>query len=563
MLPGVGTMRGMHLAMGCHSVALGCAILLAATVAGGVARSGEPGAVTNAGGDADRQTLAFRMFEQLRAVVDLPAGDPKDPFAVVGIDRRSRQVDLGQLRLEDLAAVSFRLAVPEETTAGQPFQAEIVAVDQADGGYRWEIRQVNGRSPLGVAAGPERLATLADHDGRLILEVERACLGSRSLAILRRCVILAEALDPTTRRLAVREIRLVTPTKVRPLVSDAEDGLRTLILPVPAGIGSRDVVGDHAAVNLALPVNGVELEAEWGGQPVSMRWPRQAADSAGPGVGQWTIAVAQLGHGAEVGMTVTISLAHATLECKPVLMEEPGKGFSEEAWAEFQERRSRTIAAIEKKFRARVAACPLRDRRRAGGRAGPADLVANWFDAPLATEQAMVVGMPGHETARNSLDIYLKEEYERIKQELEAAWQKRVAAMPDAKTRDTTEYFGPPLPDVPRDFAAWQARWAGVKEAEWEALFTARLDAWSDWFWRRFQARWNQGQAAAGQALSKPAELRIVRITSIARDAAGIQYPVPLVVTQPAVAPLGGGLPDPPPPAGRKKRGNPPEEVTP
>jgi hypothetical protein len=553
----------MHLAIGCRSVARCLAILLVATVAAGVARSGEPGAVTNAEGDADRQALAFRMFDQLPAVVDLPTGDPKDPFAVVGIDRRSRQVDLGPLRLEDLAAVSFRLAVPEETTAGQPFRAEIVAVDQADAGQRWEIRQSSGRSPLGVAAGPERLATLADHDGRLILEVERACLGSRGLAILRRCVILAESLDPTTRRVAVREIRLVTPTKVRPLVSDAEDGPRTFMLPVPAGIGSRDVDGGDAALNLALPVNDVELQAEWGGQPVLLRWTRRAAGSAGPGVGRWTIPVAELGAGAKVGMTVTISLRHATLECKPALMEDPGKAFSEEAWAGFQERRSGTIAAIEKRFRARVAACPVRDRGRAGGRAGPADLFANWFDAPLATEQAMAVGMPGHETARSSLDIYLHEEYERIKQELKAAWQQRVAAMPDAKTRDTTEYFGPPLPDAPRDFAAWQAQWAGAKEAEWEALFTARLDAWSDWFWQRFQARWKQEQAEAGEAVSKPVELRILGITSIARDAAGIEYRVPLVVAQPAVPPTGSGLPAPPPPAGRKTRGNPPEVVTP
>ena len=550
-------MPWMSLGIGSLMVAGRRAALLAATIVGTWAGAADPPAA------GDRRAEAFAAFERLPAAVDLPTGSVAGPLGVVPLGTRSRVVDLGPVPLKDLVGPSFRLAVPEETIDGRPFQADIVPLDQAEAGPRWEIRQLIVRAVPGEPAGPRTLATLAERDGRAILEVERAHLASRGLAILRRCVILAEALNPTTRQLATREIRLVTPAKVGPLVVGAREGPKQMTIPVPAGIASRDAIGREGDVGLALPVSGMELEAVWDGQPVSMRWTRAAGPPHGPGVGRWTVPLGRFEDGAELSLTVTLSLPRATLESVPSLMGPPGRAFDQAALAKLLDEESDLLAGVEKKFRARIAACPLRDYDRSSGQDGPSGLVRSWLDAPLATEQVMVVGLPGHETARSSMDLYLREEYARLREELAEEWRKKLAAMPDGNDRSKTVYFGASLPQAPEDFATWQKQWRGARESEWESMFVVRLDAWSEWFWRHFKARWGRNQATVQKALERTVELRVVGITSIARDALGTEYRVPLIVSLPAAAPPGGILPAQPPPPETRKRGIPPEVVTP
>jgi hypothetical protein len=554
-------MTCMLSAIGSRAIVMVRAIIVVAAVAGSWAGAAEPAAAeANPPGDGGPRAAAFAAFERLPAAVNLPTGNPSDLFGVPPLSRSSRQVDLGALALKDLLGPSFRLAVPEETISGQPFDAEIVAVDQGDAGPRWEIRQLVGGAPLGEPPGPRTLATLAEQDGRAILEVERAALGSRGLAILRRCVILAAAVNPRTKQLAVREIRLVTPTRVRPLVTGIRDGTRAITVPVPAGIVSRDAIGGRAAVNLALPVKSLELEAEWGGRPVAMRWPRAAGGLQEPGVGRWMVTLGKLEDGAELGLTVTLSLPQATLQCVPCLMGATGKVLDLEALVGFVESRADALSRIGKKFRARVEACPLRDYQRSRGDHGRSDFVGSWFDVPLATEESMTIGLPGHETVRSSLDLYLQEEYARLKQQLAEDWSNKLAAMPDGNAKTKAEYFGAPLPEVPKDFASWQNQWRGARESEWEAMFRARLTAWSEWFWRKFEARWGRDQAGVREALEKTVELRILEIRSIARDAPGAEYRVPLVVLQPGLAIPGVEPAGRASPAGQQKEGQSPRD---
>ena len=479
---------------------------------------------------ANRQREAFADFQALVVPAELPIFNDADLPEGTRSSNKSHQVDLGPFAAAHLVEPSLRLAVPKETINGQPFEPKIKDL----GSDRWEVQYSTGLPGLNEDRPPQPIASLTARNGRLVLEVERKQFQPPAASLLRRCVILVEALDPVTRHPRVREIRLVQPVKVGPLKFDLAGGKQAITIPSPVGIFRRDAPPGGTETNLALPVSGIEVKWQWGGQQISVRLPEQATDPTQPGIGTWKdVPLAELAPGVELVMTVTLSLPQATLACTPKLAGAAAKTFDLSRVAAFNKLPPTTLPNLQKAFEQRSKNCSGREFKRAHGSQSDIANVKAWFEKPLATVAMMKLDMPGHATISGSMDLYFRAEYARKKAELETQWEKQVAAIQDDKQKKELQEKGPNPPDFPKDFADWFTRCGTAKESEWNNEFVKHLDAWGKDFWRIFETHWNTQQQIANAALGQVAEVRLMAITSVARDAAGREYLVPLVEFHP------------------------------
>jgi hypothetical protein len=471
-----------------------------------------------------RRRDAFEAFKNQGSItVELPVPD----LAQSELGSRSNpQVDLGPFAAQDLVAPALRLAVPEEIINGVPFAAEIAAV-AAD---RWEIRCTKGYT--GLDGTPQAIATLvSSQDGMLVLNVEPKMLDKRPVAILRRCVILAEAKDPETKQPLVREIRLVKPQPVGLLAVATTGGRQEIRLPVPPGILSRDRPPGAAAAELKLPVSGIEVVGEWGGKKETKRLPEQGTPDQ-LGIVTWQdIQVGQLGDGVMLELEMVLSLPQASLAATPVLTGPNAAGFDREKMAEFLEKWAAMLPQLERMFQKRIAACPGRDFKKATGTNAGTGAVEAWFTkAYLATPKQMALGLPGHETIQSSMDLYFRAEYQRLAEEKRVQWEREIGAEKDERKKRAKQAAGPGKPDFPNGFDDWFTRCGNAKEQDWPREFESRLDAWSQWFWTTFEAQWKTTEALASK-MNQQADVRLLEITSIARerDDSSKEYRVPLV----------------------------------
>jgi hypothetical protein len=471
---------------------------------------------------AQRRREAFDAFKKQGSItVELPVPDPAEPAVV---STSNLQVDLGPFAAQDLVEPTLRLAVPEETLNGVPFAAEIVAA-AAD---RWEIRCTKGYT--GLDGTPQTIATLeSSQDGMLVLQVEPKMLAKRPVAILRRCVILAEAKDPETKQPLVREIRLVKPKPVGLLTVAATGGKQAMPISVPPGIVSRDTPQGGVPMEFALPVSGVEVVGEWGGKKETKRLPERGTPDQ-PGIVTWQgIQVGQLGDGVMLELEIALSLPQATLAATPVLTGPNSAGFDLEKMTEFLEKWAAIPPELEKKFQKRIAACPGRDFKKATGTIAGTEVKA-WFTKPLATAEQMKLDLPGHETIQSSMDQFFRAEYQRLAEEKRLQWEREIGAEKDERKKRAKQAAGPGKPDFPNGFDDWFTRCGNAKEQDWPREFESRLDAWSQWFWTTFETQWKTTEALASK-ISSQIDVRLLEITSIARapDEPSKEYRVPLV----------------------------------
>jgi hypothetical protein len=459
-----------------------------------------------------RRQRAFQDFLLLGKVVSLPAaiGGADLSSSAPPRDGRAVALDLGEFSWADLVEPGFRLALPRDTIDGEEFQAEVVKVARDGSDAAWEARKLSRAQEFeGDARRP--LATLVARDGRLVLEVLKSNeLNLAPFALLRRSVILAEAKDPAAPEApaVVQEIRLVEPTKVRPLVIDLfADHRQELKIVPPPGI-SRTVKADGSIATLAIPIASLRLDAEFpGGQKVSYELPKVVADGADPGIGSWkNILLAQLPPELAIEADIQLSLPQATLAVETRLTGNKAVGLKKEKLKEFFiDNPDEVFNNLERGFRSRVKvgeAFTLAQARTAQGN----DRIKGWFGQALVNQG---MGMPGHETVAESFGLFLKQRYD------EAAKGIKPGQRPD-------------LPEsLPQVFDQCQR----VKdEAEWKSVFTNRVSGWANWFWPKFRGQWEANTKLFQGALAERHEIRIAAITSLAYDESGKVYEVPLVV---------------------------------
>jgi len=167
---------------------------------------------------------------------------------------------------------------------------------------------------------------------------------------------------------------------------------------------------------------------------------------------------------------------------------------------------------------------------RVGAPKGMADGELNkWFSKPLK----MGITVPGHETIGQSLDLFLKHEHRKAAEKLK-------------QRREAGENNVPDHPDEPPSFEKWVQRdLMGDKDpSRWQENFQATVVRWWDWFVPQFDAEWNRQSGNANVLnATRDSECRIESITSLAYDAAGNEYAVPLVEfgDAPQPAPAGDG----------------------
>jgi hypothetical protein len=476
---------------------------------------------------ASRQRDAFAAFAKEASLVrELPARDNAE--SVLAGKQAKPEADLGPFPVQDLVDPSLSLAVPEETIKGVPFAAEIVPV--ADD--RWEIRSTKGYT--GLDGKPQTVAALAVVDGLLRLEVEPKLMDKRPVAILRRCVILAEAKDPQTKQSRVREIRLVKPTKVGALQVAAAAGRQSMQIPVPPGIFSKDTPpGVTTAADLALPVSGIEITGQWGGsEKMTKRLPKEAVAADQPGIVSWPgVRLSEIGNGATLELKVDVSLLGATLTATPTLVGPNAKGIDLEKIAEFFEEHVSSLPDVKKKFESRVKGCEGRKYAKAHGSPGDKARVNAWFRPTnnlqnLAVVQHMKLDFPGHGTVADSMDIFFKKTFAEELARLEEDYQRRLAAANDPKEKEKIKRGNP---GGPKDFADWYGRCETASDDAWKSVFEVPLDSWSDWFWKEFEKHWRQQETLARAVHGQDAEVRLLEVVSVARDAQGKEYRVPLV----------------------------------
>jgi len=479
---------------------------------------------------AKRRRDAFAAFKAPVPPTALPIDNQADTLGGTQVSKPT--IDLIAFSAADLVEPELRLAVPVETINGQPFEPVIKDL----GSGRWEVQYSTGfLSPYdNRPEPPQTIASITARDGMLVLEVDRNQLGRPQVSLLRRCVILVEAKDPETKQPSVREVRLVQPVKVGPLKLDPAAGKQAITIPPPPGIFRRDAPPGSPETNLALPVSGIEVKVQCGRETIFVRLPEQATDTAQPGIVIWPdVHLADLEPGVELMMTVTLSLPGATFACTPKLVGPAAKNFDLSRMAAFNKLPPSTLADLQKKFEQRSNKCPGREFKRARGNQSDITNVTAWFGMPLATVAIMKLDMPGHATITDSMNLYFQAEYARRAQELKTEWETQVAATQDDKKKKELQDKGPNRPDFPKDFADWEKRCGAAKELEWDRVFGKHLDAWAKWFWQKFETHWKTQQQRAEAALDQVTEVRLLAITSVARDAEGNEYRVPLVEFHP------------------------------
>lgn len=479
---------------------------------------------------AQRRRQAFGAFQSLGKSVSLPAvaaatSDIGATGGVVAGFAGPIGIDLGPFALTDLGEPRVRLAVPHDTIDGGKFKADIVRVE-GQGVPKWQIRYL----PAAVAvdgtikpADPRPLAALVARDGRLVLEVARVNeVALPPFALLRRSVILVEAKDPAAPAApaAVQEIRLVEPTKVGSLVIDVfADNPQQLKINPPPGI-ARTVAGPNRRFDLELPSASLRFEAVFpDGEAVNLELPADVTDATRPGVGSWTSLIAQLGPDLALHAGVELSLPRATLTVQTVFSCKNAAQFDKDKAREaFVEKPDQMLKKVQGAFRQRVKGGVAVPFAAIQTKAGDAKIDA-WFRAPLASQRkgGMGMPMPGHETARESFELFLKDR---------GNW--------------------------PNDWDSFVRRCRNASDqAEWENVYTQQINAWAEWFWPQFEKQWQANAKRFQGVLSERHEIRIIGITSLAYDERGKVYEVPLVTrdstpqpaTRTTVRPDADGIP--------------------
>jgi hypothetical protein len=477
--------------------------------------------------EARRQT-AFQEFQSIGRTVRLPASgggaDLGGGATTVASRGKAAEIDLGPFRAADLVEPGFRMAVPKATVDDKQFEVQIVQGGDPKGSA-WEIQYVpSGVDTDGKAQKVRTLATLIARDGRLVLEVPKSNeLNLAPFALLRRSVILAEAKDPAAPEApaVVQEIRLVEPTKVRPLVIDLfAEQRQELKIAVPPGIPRtvKAVAGSNAT--LAIPIASVRIDAELpGGQKVSYELPKDAAEGSDPGIGSWkNILLAQLDPELAIEADIKLSLLQATLAVETRLTGNKAGWFSKEKIKEcFIDKPDEVLNNFEKGLRARIKtgeAFTFAQARTAQGN----EKILAWFGQALVRQD---MGMPGHETFGKSFELFLRERYDEAAKDMKP----------------------PQRPDLPKDAGEFESCCQEVKDdSEWQSVFTNRVSAWATWFWPKFSEQFQEKKKLFQAAVAKRHEIRITKITSLAYDETDKAYEVRLVVLEEApAAPTGAG----------------------
>jgi hypothetical protein len=467
-----------------------------------------------------RRQKAFEDLQSIAKVVSLPTAsaasgtDIGSPIrATPGV---AAQNDLGPFAFADLVDPKFRLAVPRDTIEGGEFKAEIVRVENEEV-PRWEIRYV----PTAVAideekeaAKPRPLASLVARDGHIFLVIPRSNeLGLSPFALLRRSVILVEAKNPAVPNdpALVREIRLVQPTNVSPLVIKLfQEQQQELKIVSPEGI-ARKVSSPDGHFTLALPINSLRLEmALPKSKAVNLELPKDVKDSTKPGIGIWNEPLAQLLPDLAIQAVIKLSLPQSMLTVHTEFLGPKAKLYSKEQIREFIDKQpDLVVKKTGARFAARVEkgrALRLADNRTIQGQRR----ILDWFASPLASNEkgGLGVAMAGHETVKQSFVTFLKERYDN---EMKKPKADRVLGLPD-----TWEKF------EERGVRA-------IDEGEWTRDFTDEIRAWDGWFWPQCEKQLREILKSLEGAIVDTHRIQITRITSLAYDDAGKEYEVPLV----------------------------------
>ena len=466
-----------------------------------------------------RQQQAFLNFNTIVESVSLPKavqasdvglGGPRSAPAGGGTE-----IDLGHFAMADLVEPKFRLAVPQDKVAEDDyFKTEIAKVDGA-GDPKWEIRYLpSAVGTEGKAVGPRPLAYLLVRDGHLWLDVPSSNeLGLAPFALLRRSVILVEAKDPAAPAApaVVQEIRLVEPTKVRPLVIDlfAEQRQELKITP-PKGIARSVKAAEGTNATLTIPIESVRFEAEFPrGEKVNVELPKDVQEGSDPGIGKWARPLFQLNDDLAIVGVINLSLPQATMTVETKLTGKRAGFFNKQKIKEFfNDKPDEVLKNFYRSFQARVKrgkafTLPQKQTKQ------DSEKIRAWFAEPLVVQAKNGMDMPGHETVAKSLELFLKERYAEASKNMKPGQ----------------------LHDLPESWEDLFKLYKEVKdENEWQRVFTNRIDAWAAWFWPQFEKHWQENVKMFQGALTEKHEIRITRITSLAYDETGKEYKVPLVV---------------------------------
>jgi hypothetical protein len=320
----------------------------------------------------------------------------------------------------------------------------------------------------------------------------------------------------------VQEIRLVEPTKVRPLAIDlfAERRQELKISP-PPGIPRTVKAKDGSNPTLEIPIASLRLDVEFpGSQSVSHELPKDAAEGSDPGIGSWkNVLLDQLAPELAIEADIQLSLPRATLAVDTRLTGKKAGRFKKEKIKElFLDKPDEMLKNFEKTFRARIKTGEAFTFAQARTPQGNEKILA-WFGQALVRQD---MGMPGHETVSKSFELFLKEEYDDAAEKL---------------PKDKKPTQRPALPENAKKFFD---NCQQVKDDnEWRTVFTNRVTAWAAWFRPKFADQWAANVKLFRGAAAARHDIRITAITSLAYDDTGKVFEVPLVV---AVA---AGSPDP------------------
>jgi hypothetical protein len=466
-----------------------------------------------------RQQRAFEELQSLVEAVSLPTAADASGTDLDGPRKvapgSAETINLGSFVVADLVEPQFRLAVPRDKVVEQEFKAQVVNVG-GQNDMRWEIRYV----PQGVAlegekttAKPRPLAFLVARDGHLVLEVPRSNeLWHPPFALLRRSVLLVEAKDPAAPAAppVVREIRLVKPTKVKPMMFNIfeEDRQEMKIIP-PAGIARHS----------GIPIASLRFEAEFpGGRKESLELPKDARAGTDPGIGEWDLPLAELEPDLAIQAVVKLSLPQATMTVQTKFTGRKASHVDMDTVKRYSlDKPNNVLNNLKRGFTTRVESGKRFNFIEKQTKEGEKEILA-WFDKPLAGLQrgGMGLTMAGHETVQKSFTLFLKERYDEAAKGMKPGRQ----------------------PSLPEKWDEFFTLCSEVKDAnDWENVFTNQVSAWADWFWPQFEKQWEENVKLYGQIPREPREIRIIGITSLAYDETGKAYDVPLVIGESARRP--------------------------